>query len=222
MRWMLPLFCWGLLAQVADKANENYKSEQGRANIGRSLGSKDRNERQKPAELIRAMGLGPGMTVADVGTGIGYMLPFLSQAVGPAGAVYAEDIFPDFLEKARATVAEAGLKNTTFVLGSDTETKLPEGLFDVVLVLDVYHHFDYPEKMLASIAKALKPEGRLVVVEYHKKPEAMAGGRAMEHVRLGAEAATAEIEGHGFRLLTMRDHVPDVQWMGIFRKPMAH
>ena len=124
------------------------------------------------------MGLQPGMTVADVGTGIGYMLPFLSRRVGPAGRVIAEDIFDDFLAAAKQRAANQKLENVTFVKGDATDPNLPEGEVDIVLVLDAYHHFDYPDKMLAAIHQALKPDGKLVVVEYYKR----AGG----HARTGA------------------------------------
>src|SRR6266498_2821959 len=83
-------------AQVAKDANATYQTEQGRAGIAAGLDGPDRDSRQKPKELIAALGIKPGMTVADVGTGVGYMLPFLSAA---AGTVIAEDIFPDYLAK---------------------------------------------------------------------------------------------------------------------------
>ena len=73
----------------------------------------------------------------------------------------------------------------TFVKGTETDPKLPEGACDIVLALDVYHHFDYPDKMLAAIHKALKPDGKLVIVEYYKRQEAMPDGRALTHIRLG-------------------------------------
>src|SRR6516164_4025470 len=96
----LILAC-GLLAQVAAQANSGYQTEQQRKAVANGLADPARDEKQKPGELIRAMGLQPGMTVADVGTGIGYMLPFLSRRVGPEGKVLAEDIFDDFLSAAK-------------------------------------------------------------------------------------------------------------------------
>jgi predicted methyltransferase len=83
-------------------------------------------------------------------------------------------------------------------------------------MLDVYHHIDYPAKVLASLRKALKPDGRLVVVEYHKNEESMPNGRALTHIRLNESDAEREIESNGFRLISHHDHVEKVQWMGIF------
>jgi len=93
---MAALWAAGISAQVAGPANAGYKTEQQRQGVAKGLGDPARDEKQKPGELIRAMGLQPGMSVADVGTGVGYMLPFLSKRVGDTGKVYAEDIFDDF------------------------------------------------------------------------------------------------------------------------------
>jgi ubiquinone/menaquinone biosynthesis C-methylase UbiE len=218
-RFLTPLvFCAALGAQVASQANSGYQTEQQRQNVAQGLADPARDEKQKPGELIRAAGIQPGMTVADVGTGIGYMLPFLSKRVGPQGKVIAEDIFDDFLASARERVAKQKLENVVFVKGTDTDPRLPEASLDVVLVLDVYHHFDYPDKMLAAIHKALKPDGRLVVVEYYKRPEAMPGGRAVNHIRLDMPDFIKEIEANHFHLIAEREHIPDSQYMLILTK----
>src|SRR5262245_57896117 len=99
--------------QVADKANSGYKTKEGRDRVAGTLSDPHRDDRQKPAELVAAMELKPGMSVADVGTGVGYMLPFLSRAVGPAGKVYGEDIQTDFLDRAKAKVAAEKLDNVS-------------------------------------------------------------------------------------------------------------
>src|ERR671933_24546 len=87
------LICSG---QVAQHANERYQTREGRDAIAATLTSDGRERTQQPRELVASLGLRAGMTVADVGTGAGYMLPYLSEAVGPSGRVIAEDIFPDF------------------------------------------------------------------------------------------------------------------------------
>ena len=207
-----------LAAQVAGQANSGYQTEQQRKSVASGLADPARDEKQKPGELIRAMGLQPGMTVADVGTGIGYMLPFLSRRVGPGGRVIAEDIFDDFLASAKQRVATQKLENVTFVKGTETDPKLPEAGVDVVLALDVYHHFDYPDKMLAAIHQALKPDGKLVVVEYYKRQEAMPNGRALTHIRLDMPDVIKEVEANHFHLLAEKEHIPDSQYMLILRK----
>ena len=109
------------------QANSGYQTEQQRKAVASGLADPARDEKQKPGELVRAMGLQPGMTVADVGTGIGYMLPFLSRRVGPTGQVIAEDIFDDFLDSAKQRAENQKLENVTFVKGTETDPKLPEG-----------------------------------------------------------------------------------------------
>jgi predicted methyltransferase len=207
-----------LTAQVAGPANAGYQTEQQRKGLAAGLGDPARDERQKPGELIRAMGLQPGMTVADVGTGIGYMLPFLSRRVGAGGRVIAEDIFDDFLASAKQRAENQKLANVTFVKGTETDPKLPGAAVDIVLALDVYHHFDYPEKMLAAIHQSLKPDGKLVVVEYYKRQEAMPGGRALTHIRLDMPDVIKEIEANHFHLVAEQEHIPDSQYVLILRK----
>ena len=106
----------------------------------------------------------------------------------------------------------------TFVKGTETDPKLPEAGVDIVLALDVYHHFDYPEKMLAVIHRSLKPGGKLVVVEYYKRQEAMPEGRALTHIRLDMPDLIKEIEANRFHLIAEQEHVPDSQYLLILRK----
>jgi len=89
---------------------------------------------------------------------------------------------------------------------------------DIVLALDVYHHFDYPQKMLAAIHKALKPGGKLVIVEYYKRAEAMPNNRALTHIRLDLADVIKEVEANHFHLLSEREHIPDSQYLLVLRK----
>ncbi|HYZ85277.1 MAG TPA: class I SAM-dependent methyltransferase [Bryobacteraceae bacterium] len=214
MRILAFLVCLSLAGQVAREANSGYKTSDERARVAATLTSETRDERQKPNELVASMKLIPGSTVADVGTGAGYMLPYLSAAVGSTGKVIAQDIFPDFLDRARSTAKS--INNVQFVLGTEKDTKLPAGCCDAVLVLDAYHHFDYPKEMLASIRAALKPKGKLFLVEYHKSAEAMPNRRALTHIRLDKEGFIHEVTSNGFRLVESHDHVPRSQWMATF------
>lgn len=198
--------------QVATEANRLYRTEEGRAALARGLGDPGRNEMQKPGEVVAALGIGSGATVADVGAGVGYMLPYLSKAVGESGLVLAEDIQSDFLEIARKKVAGEKLGNVKLVLGAETDPKLPPGAVDLELLLDVYHHFDYPEKMLAALAAALRSDGRMAIVEYYKQ-EMPAG-----HIRLDRDDVIREVESYGFRVASRNDHITNQQYLLIFAK----
>ncbi len=208
-------------AQVAGPANAGYKTTEGRQSVAAGLDNPSRDARQKPRELVAALDLKPGNTVIDLGTGVGYMLPYLSQAVGPEGMVIAEDIQQDFLDKARAKASQEHLNNVRFVLGDDRDPHLSASSADVILVLDAYHHFDYPDRMLAKLAAALRPGGRLAVVEFYKRKGAMGSGdpdRPLTHIRLDAEGVIKEVETSGFHLLKRQDQIPGSQYMAVFGK----
>ena len=210
------LSLWG---QAAPGSNDRYKTAEGRAGMAAALDGAHRDTRQKPKQLIAAMKIGPGMTVVDIGTGVGYMLPFVSEAVGKSGRVIAEDIFPDFLAKAKAK-AEA-LGNVSFVLGTEKDVKLAEGVADLVFILDAYHHFDFPAEMMASIRKGLKPGGQLAVVDYYKRSGAMAGtdpNFALNHIRLDEAGVVEQIESFGFRAVRREEFLPKSQYLLVFAK----
>jgi predicted methyltransferase len=215
------LVCAAACAQVAEKANDSYKTKEGRERVARALADPKRDELQHPRDIVEAMGLRPGGVVADVGTGLGFMIPYLSHAVGDTGKVIAEDIQSDFLDKARMKAQLGHLTNVKFVVGADMDPKLPADTLQGVLVLDAYHHFDYPEAMLSQIRDSLLSDGKLVIVEYFKRPGAIPGvdpNRAVEHIRLDQDEMIREVEENGFRLVSKRDLVPKSQHIDVFVK----
>jgi ubiquinone/menaquinone biosynthesis C-methylase UbiE len=216
---LLSLLCAAVaFPQVAENANKSYKTKEGRDSVARGLADPARDERLRPREIVAAMGLKRGVVVADVGTGIGFMLPYLSQAVGDGGTVIGEDIADDFLDKAKRRAQLTGLKNVKFALGTDRDPKLPADTLEGVLLVDVYHHFDYPEAMLGHIRDSLLSDGKLVIVDFYRRPEAMPGNRAMEHIRLDMDDVIREVEQNGFALSSKQEWVPKEVYMAIFVK----
>lgn len=209
------------LPQAATKANEGYRTKEGRESVARVISDPSRNERQRPHDIVAAMGLKPGDVAADIGTGTGFMLPYLSQAVGNQGHVIGEDIQSDFLDKAKSNVQLHELKNITLVVGTDKDPSLPAETLAAALILDVYHHFDYPEAMLSHIRDSLLSDGKLVVVEYYKRPGSMGGGDPnlpVEHIRLDQDDLIKEVEANGFRLVSKAELVPKSQHIDVFVK----
>ena len=185
------LLCTAAFAQVATEANEGYKTPEGRASVAKGLNDPAREERQKPRDIVDALDLKPGSTVADVGTGTGFMLPYLSHAVGDTGHVVGEDIQNDFLDKAKMKAQLSRLNNIQFVLGTDRDPKLPADTLEGVLVLDVYHHFDYPEAMLEHITNRLA-RNRLAIFLIAVLPLTMTSPWALQTaVRPGNHARTS-------------------------------
>jgi ubiquinone/menaquinone biosynthesis C-methylase UbiE len=148
-------------------------------------------------EIIASVGLKPGMKVADVGAATGlFTLPF-ANAVGVEGKVYAVEIAKNFLTHIRARAEKAGAVNVEAVLCTERSVGLPESSIDLAFICDTYHHFEYPQASLASLHKALKPGGELVVIDFKRIP-GESSEFVMGHVRAGQEVFEAEITAAGF------------------------
>lgn len=208
-------------AQQVGPANENYQTPEQRENMARGLAAPGRDHTQKPAALVASLGIRPGWTVADIGTGSGYLLPYLSRAAGPAGRVLAEDVFPEMIAKATERVKAERLENVTCTLGAPADPKLPAGAVNLALMLDVYHHIDDPHAMLARVREALKSTGLFVIVDYYRRSGAIPGCDAEHHIRADRGPVIAEVEANGFRLVEKRDHIPGSQYVLVFRKSPA-
>ncbi len=152
-------------------------------------------------EIVERMKLSPGDRVADIGTGTGLFVEPFSEAVGQDGWVYALDIAPKFVERVEKLAEIKNLNNVTPVLCGQDDIRLAPGSINAAFICDVYHHFEYPQASLASIHKALKPGGKLVVIDFNRVP-----GESREwtlnHVRAGKEVFRAEIEKAGFRFVS--------------------
>lgn len=172
----------------------------------------------RPALLMREISLQPGMTVADLETGLGNLLPLLSRRVGPSGRVLAEDTDEKLLSAAREAAQAQNLQNVTWIHGTEDEPNLPEGQVDIALAYDCYHHFVHPERVLASVHKALRAAGRLVIVDYYKRASAMADGKALTRIRLDMPDVIREVEANHFHLIEEKEYARNSQYMLILEK----
>lgn len=171
---------------------------------------------RKRNEIAAACGVKPGMCVADVGAGTGLFTRLFSPLVGPQGKVMAVDITPQFVEYVEETCKKDGLRNVTGVLCKADSVELDTASVDLAFVCDTYHHFEFPQKMLGSIHRALKPGGRLVIVDF-KVGEGKEGEFARKHVRAAQPQVVREAAAAGFQLLD-EPLAMDTQWMARFTK----
>jgi len=165
----------------------------------------EREQEENPDGALDALNLKAGMTVADVGAGTGYMSLKMAKRVGPSGKVYAEDVQPEMLQRVQANAQKAKVRNITTLQGSFTDPMLPKGQMDLVLLVDVYHEFSEPQKMLHGIRESLKPDGRLVLLEYRKEDPKIPIRE--EHKMTVAEVKT-ELEAEGFMLGPVIETLP--------------
>ncbi|MBS2020124.1 MAG: class I SAM-dependent methyltransferase [Deltaproteobacteria bacterium] len=126
----------------------------------------DRDATERPEHVLDVLGVGPGAVVGDVGCGSGYFTTRLAKRVGPSGRVLATDLQPQMLDLLRKKLDAQKIGNVVPLLATETDAKLPRGELDLVLMVDVYHELPRPAETLAQIRAALKPTGRVALVEY--------------------------------------------------------
>jgi predicted methyltransferase len=158
---------------------------------------------RKRDAILKLAAARPGMSVADVGAGTGLFTMMLSDVVGPTGRVYAEEVEERFSRYIAERADRERRANVVSVVGTERSLGLPPGSIDLAFVCDVYHHFDHPDAMLASVRQALRPDGELFVVDFKREPTSP--GWVREHVRADEEQVIREIEGAGF-VLVVADH----------------
>lgn len=166
--------------------------------------------------IVAAARIKPGAVVADIGAGTGLFTPYFSRAAGPKGKVYAVDIVPAFLERIKQRAASEGLANVQTVLCTERSVELPPNSIDFAFICDVYHHFEFPQSSMASLHRALRPGGEVLLVEFKRVP-GTSSDWILNHVRAGQEVFIAEIEAAGFKQIEERDLLKD-NYVVRFRK----
>ena len=149
-------------------------------------------------EIVAACEIHPGTRVADIGAGTGLFTRMFADAVGQEGKVFAVDIAPEFLDYIQKTTRAAGQRNVETVLCKPDSTELPPDAVDVAFICDTYHHFEFPLKTMASLHRALKPGGRVILIDF-RRVKGVSTEWVMGHVRAGQEVFEAEILQAGFR-----------------------
>ena len=173
----------------------------------------EREQEEEPDKALAALEIHQGAVVADIGAGVGYFTWRLADVVGKSGKVYANDIQPEMIQMLKRNIRDRGLKNVEPVLGKFDDPRLPKGVIDLALLVDVYHEFSEPQKMLDRIRESLKPDGRLVLLEYRKEDPKVP--IRPEHKMAVAEVK-AEVEPEGYKLEKVLEILPR-QHILIFR-----
>jgi ubiquinone/menaquinone biosynthesis C-methylase UbiE len=165
----------------------------------------EREQEEHPDAALDAIGIVKGSTVADIGAGVGYMTWRLAERVGPRGKVYGNDIQPEMLSQLRRNMEQRHLSNVEPLLGAIDDPKLPAHSVDLVLMVDVYHEFSEPQAMLRHIRESLRPDGRLVLLEYRGEDPAVP--IRPEH-KMTIDQVKAELTPEGFRLDRVSEVLP--------------
>lgn len=157
-------------------------------------------------DVVRALGLRTGQTVADIGAGSGYYTMRLSPLLGPEGRVIAQDVMPKYLDQLRRRTRKAGLTNVSFVRGTHSDPRLPAGAVDVALMIHMYHEIAQPYALLARLRASLKPGGRVAIVDLEREPAFHGMPRAL---------LVCEVRAVGYDLEQIRDL--ESGYLAIFR-----
>lgn len=174
-----------------------------------------RVDEEQPDQMLDALDLKPGDVVADVGAGVGYTSERIARRVGPRGKVLATDVQPEMLRMLADRMKAAGVENVEPRLCTQTDAKLPESAVDLAILVDVYHEATRPDLLLQGILKALRPGGRLVLVEFRgEDPEVPI---RPEH-KMTLAQVKKEVEPQGFAFVESKEFLP-WQHLILFQKP---
>jgi SAM-dependent methyltransferase len=172
----------------------------------------EREESERPEAVLDALGIQPGMVVADIGAGTGYFALRLARRVGKQGRVIATDVQPEMIATLHGRVREAGLDNVEVRVVTESDAKLPSGQLDLALLVDVYHELGDPAGTMKQVRAALAPAGRLVLVEYRGEDPAVP--IRPEH-KMTLAQVRRELEPMGFRFVESMEFLP-VQRIVVF------
>ncbi len=165
----------------------------------------ERDAEEQPDRVVKALKIPKGGTVVDLGAGVGYFTWRLAKQVGPEGRVLAVDVQQGMIDRLKRNLAEKGIHNVEAILASEEDPRLPPGEVDLVLVVDVYHELQQPEKTIEHVRRSLKPDGRLVLIEYRKEDPTIP---IHPLHKMTVEEVRSELEPMGFRMVKLLEFLP--------------
>ena len=173
----------------------------------------ERDAEEQPDRVIRELNIPAGATVVDFGAGVGYYTWRLARQVGPRGKVIAVDIQPGMIERLKETLAAHDVSNVETVLALEDNPRLPEGEVDLAILVDVYNELQQPEVSMQHLRRALKPDGRLVIIDYKREDASIP---IPAPYRMTVSEVREAVEPVGFEFVGTLDFVP-IQHIVIFR-----
>ncbi len=209
-RWLLLLI--GLMSCCATVSQSRAQEESVRPGINSSYEQRSIEQSVEIFEgesreifrfrekIVDVCGLKSSMVVADIGAGTGLFTRLFAPKVADGGKVYAVDITRKFVAHIEKTCKDNQIDNVECVVCTPTSTELPSNSIDLAFTCDVYHHFEYPVKTLASIRNALRDDGRLIVIDFEKE-EGLSPEWVMGHVRADKQTVIKEVTDAGFELV---------------------
>jgi ubiquinone/menaquinone biosynthesis C-methylase UbiE len=171
-------------------------------------------------EIVAACQIQPGETVADIGAGTGLFTLLFADAVGKEGRVIAVDISQKFLDHIASASREEGRRNIDTLLATAASTELAPASIDVAFICDTYHHFEFPQKTLASLFQAVKPGGRVILIDFRRIP-GTSSDWVLNHVRAGQEVFEAEIIAAGFEKVSEEPELLQENYFVTFKRGSA-
>jgi SAM-dependent methyltransferase len=202
--WTLPISAQSPASNTHPITGRRYAGVMGMG--GADWLVRPERESEENVELaLDLIGIQPGSAVAEVGAGVGYVVLKMSKRVGTTGRVFANDIQQPMLSRLKETTTRLGIRNVVLVLGDVDDPKLPADRMDLVILVDVYHEFSQPQKMLRGIRSSLKSDGRLVLLEYRKEDPAVP---ILPEHKMSVAEVKAEVEPEGFRLAETIEKLP--------------
>ena len=211
---LLP-FAWTQQSNVHPVSGRQYAGAMGMQGAPWLVRS-EREQEEQPDKALDELKIPKGATVADIGAGVGYMSWRMARRVGPTGKVYANDIQAAMLDQLQKNMQQRHITNVTPVLGEPDDPKLPQAQMDLVLLVDVYHEFTNPQAMLRHIRESLKPDGRVVLLEYRAEDPAVP---IMPLHKMTVAQVRAELEPEGFRFDRVIESLPRQHILIFSRKP---
>ncbi len=164
-----------------------------------------REREERSSHMLKELQIKPGMNICDMGCGNGYHTLRLAELTGEMGQVFGVDAQPEMLVMLRERAEKAGIENISPILGSFHDPRLPAGQIDMILLVDVYHEFSFPERMLAAMRRSLKPTGVIVLVEYREEDKEVP---IKPLHKMSKRQIMKELTPNGFRLVREYDELP--------------